>query len=666
MDPTPLLRYRLRDFDRWALALLSAMVGLLAALALPAAAQDGPLTLLTTVPVVGIAHDVDLNYPFMYVATEDGLTVVDISTPSAPAVRGSVATPTGNMGVKVRGQYAYMAGVTGGLRVVDVSDPWAPSLEATRYAPYAYDVALKDDIAYVSSIAGELYVFDISAPANPVRVKTLGLPAWGSPGPDAQGLYKLNLPVTAGSAKATGVSVSGNYLVTTDWGYGRIYLYDVTTAATPVFAGTHYVPYVLKAQVVPERDVIFMLSAYGPASGIYTVPLSYLAPNLATSHDSCFVCGYLQSTIPALGIDQGGLAAADGGQYLVYGGGRATGEFSVADVSDPLNMSNVETLTPGTHGVSTSEMMGIRILSDWDLAFFAAGSRGVQVYQYPGLSREAVPPPADQPRVTSFAINAGATSTTSRTVTLNNTASLSPSEYRASQSSDLSGATWQAYAVAPTFTLAGANGTHQIFFQVRSATGVESAVVSDQITLNEPVPAFTAFAINSGAGSTASRTVTLNNSATGGPTEYRASESSTFAGATWMPYSPAPTFTLSAGNVTKRVYIQLRSLAGTSLVRSDTILLAEPAPSVTSFLIDNGASVTKDRTVSLNNVATGAPTEYRASQSSTFTGAAWMSYSPAPTFVLSAGNVTKRVYIQVRNAAGVPSTVRSDTILLSE
>jgi hypothetical protein len=85
------------------------------------------------------------------------------------------------------------------------------------------------------------------------------------------------------------------------------------------------------------------------------------------------------------------------------------------------------------------------------------------------------------------------------------------------------------------------------------------------------------FAINGGAGSTTSQTVTLNHVATGEtPTTYRASESSTFANAVWLPYTPVPTFTLSPGTATKRVYLQLRKEAGvTSAVRSDTIVLSQ-------------------------------------------------------------------------------------------
>jgi hypothetical protein len=70
--------------------------------------------------------------------------------------------------------------------------------------------------------------------------------------------------------------------------------------------------------------------------------------------------------------------------------------------------------------------------------------------------------------------------------------------------------------------------------------------------------------------------VTLTSAVTGSPTEYQASESSNFAGATWLAYAPAPAFTLSAGNGSKRVYFRVRNVAGVvSTARNDTITLSE-------------------------------------------------------------------------------------------
>ena len=47
-------------------------------------------------------------------------------------------------------------------------------------------------------------------------------------------------------------------------------------------------------------------------------------------------------------------------------------------------------------------------------------------------------------------------------------------------------------------------------------------------------------------------------------------------------------------------------------------------------------------------------------------GAVWLPYALAPTFELSAGVATKRVYFQLRNAAGAVSATTSDTINLTQ
>jgi len=70
----------------------------------------------------------------------------------------------------------------------------------------------------------------------------------------------------------------------------------------------------------------------------------------------------------------------------------------------------------------------------------------------------------------------------------------------------------------------------------------------------------TSFKISNGVASTAKGTVTLNNVATNLPMQYIASESATFAGASWQAYSTAPSFSLSVGSGTKTVYFKVRNI----------------------------------------------------------------------------------------------------------
>jgi subtilase family serine protease len=265
------------------------------------------------------------------------------------------------------------------------------------------------------------------------------------------------------------------------------------------------------------------------------------------------------------------------------------------------------------------------------------------------------------PTVESFLIDNGAGTTATRTVTLNNTVNGSPAYYMASQSSTFNGAAWKPYSTAPSFTLSAANGPKTVYFKVKDAGGV-SAKASASIVLAQ-LPVVTSFKIDAGAATTINPTVTLNNTVSISPTQFMASEARDFAGTVWQAYSSAPKFALSAGSGTKTVYFKVSNGAGPSVAVSDTIQLIVK-PTVTSFLIDNGAGTTASRTVTLNNTATGSPTYYMASQSSTFNGAAWKPYAAAPAFTLSLGNGTKTVYFKVKNAAGA-STVVSATITLA-
>lgn len=96
------------------------------------------------------------------------------------------------------------------------------------------------------------------------------------------------------------------------------------------------------------------------------------------------------------------------------------------------------------------------------------------------------------------------------------------------------------------------------------------------------------------------------------------------------------------------------------------ITVASPqTPVVTAFQINDGAASTTSRTVTLNNVCTGNPTHYMASEFADFNGAAWQTYDTIPNLDLSAGNVVKTVYFKVKNESG-ESPVATDDILLDE
>ena len=211
---------------------------------------------------------------------------------------------------------------------------------------------------------------------------------------------------------------------------------------------------------------------------------------------------------------------------------------------------------------------------------------------------------AQVPVVTYFAINDGAASTFIQDVVLNNTCTNSPFEYRAREAGR-DWTAWLPYSDAPPFTLSWRPGQRTVDFQVRNASG-ESSIVSDAIELIGP-PTVTYFEINNGAASTPSRDVVLNNTCTNSPVEYQAEEEGG-AMTGWMPYSSAPSFTLSSGPGKKIIDFRVRNDAGTSQTVTDSIELVDKV-----FLLQdvNLASLGVNRQVQAYTVENNPPLHTR-------------------------------------------------------
>lgn len=101
-------------------------------------------------------------------------------------------------------------------------------------------------------------------------------------------------------------------------------------------------------------------------------------------------------------------------------------------------------------------------------------------------------------------------------------------------------------------------------------------------------PAITSFSLNENATFTPAPTVTLDHACSGTPSHYMASESGSFAGASWLVYEDLPTFALSAGNGAKTVYFKVKNGSGESAVVSDSITfdaaMASQAPAAPTNL----------------------------------------------------------------------------------
>ncbi len=117
------------------------------------------------------------NYAYVTAENDNALTVVDISTPTAPTIVGSVSSIRLGFatGVFVIGNYAYVTSdIFEMLTVVDISTPTAPTIVghvSSTQLDGANDVFVVGNYAYVAaSISDALTVVDISTPTAPTIV----------------------------------------------------------------------------------------------------------------------------------------------------------------------------------------------------------------------------------------------------------------------------------------------------------------------------------------------------------------------------------------------------------------------------------------------------------------------------------------------------------------
>lgn len=197
-------------------------------------------------------------------------------------------------------------------------------------------------------------------------------------------------------------------------------------------------------------------------------------------------------------------------------------------------------------------------------------------------------------------------------------------------------------------------------------------------TPSQPLVSIYNFRINDGSSSTTNRNVVLYHSTTNNPTHYRVAESSNWAQVSWIPYVPNPTYTLSASEGGKTVYLQVKgqdvqSRLGNPQPNVVTVsksidYYTEPLQ-VSNFRIDNGAASVSKRQVVLTWEVSGVAAGYRVSESANMSGTSWVSGGSPPAgglvFDLAVGAAGSRtIYLQAMREGSNPVSL-SDSINIS-
>jgi len=119
---------------------------------------------------------VDPNDPYQ-------VCVVDVSNPANPLMTGSVQLPGSASELAVHGNYLFVAADDDGIRVIDVSNPSAPAEVVVFTAPSVYDICIQDNYAYFAAADwdGGFGILNISDPTNPALVSLYNPTGWFHP-----------------------------------------------------------------------------------------------------------------------------------------------------------------------------------------------------------------------------------------------------------------------------------------------------------------------------------------------------------------------------------------------------------------------------------------------------------------------------------------------------
>lgn len=268
------------------------------------------------------------------------------------------------------------------------------------------------------------------------------------------------------------------------------------------------------------------------------------------------------------------------------------------------------------------------------------------------------------PVLSSVSINSGATSTTERNVNLTVNYSGSPTHYRVSENPSFSDAIWIEMNNPFPFILSDIYGTRRVYVQLKNQFG-ESGTKYDDIEYVEAPLNLLGIVINNGDDSTSETVVSILFNYAGRATHYMLSESSDFAGASWIDMVNPASFTLSAIYGNKTVFAKLRNSdtgIETAIAEDSIVLIDSETVVLNSIMINDGDEYTGDAVVTITPNFTNTTTHYRIGETPDLSGESWQPYSSGNiSYTLSGGFGVKTIYLQLSNSSN-ESEVKSASI----
>lgn len=266
-------------------------------------------------------------------------------------------------------------------------------------------------------------------------------------------------------------------------------------------------------------------------------------------------------------------------------------------------------------------------------------------------------------------INGGAkyTNTTAVSLALNWTDRSGVVSMMVSNDPDFQGALWQDPETALGWLIGETDGVHTVYVRLRDFVGWET-VLRDDIILDRTPPA-ASLSIDQDAPFTTSKDVTLNITLYDvNPISYKLSNAGDPWPDSWRT-TGAPVdlpWVLSSGPDGQRtVRMLVRDSAGNEFVTVDDIVLDTTPPDGT-LLINDGDAFTNALLVTVGlsaDDATSGLDRMRTSDTDDFSQASWRTVRDMLPWTLPPGDGTKTVFVQLRDRAGLVSTIDASIIL---
>lgn len=269
--------------------------------------------------------------------------------------------------------------------------------------------------------------------------------------------------------------------------------------------------------------------------------------------------------------------------------------------------------------------------------------------------------------ITDFRLQAGAATTASRMVTLEqHVVGGVPLYYQACEDTLTAGANWETYRLLPVYELSAGAGMKTVYMRVKGESG-ESHWAVASIRYEEAAGLrIEQLLVNDGAEYVSEPQIRLTLIVAGQAQEMKVELNGWESG--WMTWQQLSAYELTEGEGDYVCRVKVRNAQGES-EEATVSFVYKQAPrklSVEDFALQGGSSFTLSRTITLDHWVDGdIPVVYAASEYPDLRDARWLRYEEQPEYTLRGKTGMKTVYFAVASGKDT-SEIVSARILLDE